>query len=56
MSQLHLNICQSATELKFIDFETDSFCWQIVSVKSEKNTRPNITVRVNRKASLRRQS
>ena len=36
MSQLHLTICQSVTELKFIDIEGDSFYWQIVSAKYEK--------------------
>ena len=36
MSELHLNICQSVTKLKFIGIEADSFYWQIVSVKSGK--------------------
>ena len=36
MSELHLNICQSAMKLKFIDIEEDSFYCEIVSVKSEK--------------------
>ena len=53
MSELHLNICQSDTELKFIGIEADSFYWQIVSIKSEKNTHDNTTLAANRKTLLR---
>ena len=55
-SELHLNICQSFMKLKFIDIEANSFYCEIVSMKSEKNTRHNITARVDRKTSLGRQS